>query len=123
MTVLNIFKRIDSDAVFFEPGEVIFCEGDEGHEMYVVLEGEVEIIHKDRVLLSVKTGEFFGEMAIIDSAPRSADAVAKTKCKLAVVNEKRFLFLVQETPYFAISVMKIMISRMRFLRDEAIKPK
>ncbi len=123
MTVLSIFKRIDSDAVFFEAGQVIFHEGDEGHEMYVVLEGEVEIIHKERVLLSIKTGEFFGEMAIIDSAPRSADAVAKTKCKLAVVNEKRFLFLVQETPYFAISVMKIMISRMRFLRDEIIKPK
>jgi len=123
MTVLNFFKRVDSDAVFFEPGQVIFHEGDEGHEMYVVLEGEVEIVHQERVLISIKTGEFFGEMAIIDSAPRNADAVAKTRCKLAVVNEKRFLFLVQETPYFAISVMKIMISRMRFLGDELNKPK
>jgi len=53
------------------------------------------------------------EMALIDQAPRTATAVAKSPCKLAVITEKRFAFLVQTTPYFALHVMKVMAERLR----------
>jgi CRP-like cAMP-binding protein len=52
-------------------------------------------------------------MALIDQAPRTATAVAKTECKLAVIPERRFLFMVQQTPHFALQIMKVMADRLR----------
>jgi CRP-like cAMP-binding protein len=57
--------------------------------------------------------DIFGEMALVGSSPRSATAVAVTDCTLAVINKHRFLFLVQETPMFALQVMPAMASRTR----------
>jgi CRP-like cAMP-binding protein len=54
-----------------------------------------------------------GEMALIDSQPRSATAVALTDCSLAVIDEKRFLFMVHETPFFALDIMRILAERLR----------
>jgi CRP/FNR family cyclic AMP-dependent transcriptional regulator len=96
-----------------EAGEAIFSTYDLGAEMYVVLEGEVEITIGPRIVETLGPGEPFGEMALIDQAPRVATAVAKTPCKLAVITEKRFLFMVQTTPHFALQIMKVMADRLR----------
>jgi CRP/FNR family cyclic AMP-dependent transcriptional regulator len=96
-----------------EPGEAIFRTYDMGSEMYVVLEGEVELTIDSRVLEVLGPGEPFGEMALIDQAPRTATAIAKTACKLVVIPEKRFLFMVQQTPQFALQIMKVMADRLR----------
>ena len=96
-----------------EAGEAIFNAFDMGSEMYVVLEGEVELRIDSRVLETLGPGEPFGEMALIDQAPRTATAIAKTACKLAVIPEKRFLFMVQTTPHFALQIMKVMADRLR----------
>jgi CRP/FNR family cyclic AMP-dependent transcriptional regulator len=96
-----------------EPGEAIFRTYDLGAEMYVVLEGEVEITIGSSVVETLGPGEPFGEMALIDQAPRVATAIAKTPCKLAVITEKRFLFMVQTTPHFALQIMKVMADRLR----------
>ena len=96
-----------------EAGEVIFRTYDMGSEMYVVLEGEVELSIDSKVLETLGPGEPFGEMALIDQAPRTATAMAKTACKLAVIPEKRFCFLVQQTPHFALQIMKVMADRLR----------
>ncbi|HEX4782064.1 MAG TPA: cyclic nucleotide-binding domain-containing protein [Usitatibacter sp.] len=96
-----------------EPGEVIFRAYDMGAEMYVVLEGEVDLSIGDKVVETLGPGEPFGEMALIDQAPRTASVVAKTACRLAVISEKRFLFMVQTTPHFALQVMKVMADRLR----------
>src|SRR5258708_11293062 len=96
-----------------EAGEAIFREYDMGSEMYVVLEGEVEISIGPSVVETLGPGEPFGEMALIDQAPRTATAIAKTPCKLAVIPEKRFLFMVQTTPFFALQIMKVMADRLR----------
>jgi len=100
-----------------EPGEVIFRAYDMGAEMYVVLEGDVELSIGDKVVETLGPGEPFGEMALIDQAPRTGTAVAKTACKLAVIPEKRFLFLVQTTPYFALQLMKVMADRLRRMNE------
>jgi CRP-like cAMP-binding protein len=94
-------------------GEVIFREYEMGAEMYVVLEGEVELTIGSRIVETLGAGEPFGEMALIDQSPRTATAIAKTPCKVAVIPEKRFLFLVQQTPWFALAIMKVMADRLR----------
>jgi CRP-like cAMP-binding protein len=96
-----------------EPGYVVFREGDAGDSMYVVLEGELEISVKDKVIDTTGVGGIVGEMALVDHAPRSATCIAKTACKIVPVNERQFNFLVQETPNFAITVMRMMCERLR----------
>jgi CRP/FNR family transcriptional regulator, cyclic AMP receptor protein len=81
--------------------------------MYVVQEGDVDIVLADRVSDSSGPGGIIGEMALISDKPRSATAVAKTDCKLVPIDEKRFTFLVQQTPYFAIQVMRVIAARLR----------
>jgi len=100
-------------------GEVIFQEYDMGSEMYVILEGEVELQIGDHVVETLGPGEPFGEMALIDQSPRTGTAVAKTACKLAVIPEKRFLFMVQTTPHFALQIMKVMADRLRRMNERA----
>jgi len=116
--VFSIFNRSDQPTVTFETGEAILHEGDEGHEFYVIMEGEADVLRHGKTLYSLGPGELFGEMALIDASPRSADVIAKTHCKLAVVNESRFLFLVQHNPYFALMVMRVMAERLRFLDNQ-----
>ena len=109
---LNMFAAEENPRVC-EAGETIFQAYDMGAEMYVVLEGQVEITIGSNVVETLGPGEPFGEMALIDQAPRVATAIAKTPCKLAVITEKRFLFMVQTTPHFALQIMKVMADRLR----------
>ena len=87
------------------PGEVIFREGDHGDEMYGVLEGSVELRTGDELIATFGPDETFGEMAVVDDSPRSGTAVATEATVLAVIDRQQFLFLVQETPRFALQVM------------------
>jgi CRP-like cAMP-binding protein len=103
----------DESDLVLSPGEVVFEEGQSGDCMYLVREGEVEIRLGGEVLETVGPNSFFGEMAIIDQAPRSATAIAKTACTLTPINQKRFMFMVQQTPFFAIRLLKEMSNRVR----------
>lgn len=93
-------------------GETIFREGDEAHEMFVIKHGHVAIRLGNRTLAELGDRAIFGEMALIDSAPRSATAVAMTDCELVPISEKQFLFLVSQTPYFALNVMRVLARRL-----------
>ena len=94
-------------------GTVIFEEGTSGAEMFGVVEGEVEVRLPNGAVRKIGPDETFGEMAIIDSSPRSGTAVAVADTKLAVIDRSKFLFLVQETPMFALQVMSSMAKRIR----------
>ena len=102
-----------TDLVSFKAGEIIFDVGQPGDVMYAVREGEVEIVHKGQVLEVCGPGDFFGEMALVDGSDRAARAVARTDVTLAPVNRQRFLFLVQETPTFALQAMHRLAERVR----------
>jgi CRP/FNR family transcriptional regulator, cyclic AMP receptor protein len=97
----------------FQAGETIFAAGDKGDKMYVIRSGEVEIERNGKVVEKLGPGGIFGEMALIDGSPRAASAKAKTACEVAPITEKTFLFLVHETPFFAISVMRALAERLR----------
>ena len=112
MTTLNLFQH-SSDAVPFKAGEIIFTEGDQAEAMFVVIEGEIDIVHNGQVIDETLKGGLIGEMALLDASPRSATARARTDCRVVPITEKRFLFLVQQTPFFALQVMRIMSERLR----------
>ena len=97
----------------FQAGTTIFAEGTPGDVMYVVLDGEVEVRVRRELVEVVGPGEIVGEMALIDAIPRSATTVARSDCRLALVDERRFLFLVQDTPFFALHVMRVLAERLR----------
>ena len=94
-------------------GERIFSEGDLGVEFFVVVRGQVEIRSGNRVLETLGENSIFGEMALIDDSPRSATVVALTDVTVAPISEKQFLFLVRNTPFFALRVMRVLASRLR----------
>jgi CRP-like cAMP-binding protein len=112
MKIPGVFRNADT---FREvpAGEVIFNAGDDGNEMYGVVEGQVEVLTPAGVSVRIGPDGTFGEMAVIDKYPRSATATAVVDTKLAVINQRMFLFLVHETPMFAIQVMSSLAERLR----------
>jgi CRP/FNR family cyclic AMP-dependent transcriptional regulator len=109
---VSVFRFAD-DFESFTAGQPIFTAGQPGEVMFVVKEGEVDVLVNGKVVDTVGQGGLLGEMALIDKQPRSATAIAKTDCKLVSVNEQRFQRLVQQTPHFALQVMRVMAQRLR----------
>src|SRR5215831_7082871 len=110
MEKIKLFQHVENGKRY-AAGAVIFREGDPGDVMYAVVEGEVEIRCGDRVIERTCDGGVVGELALIDRGPRSATAVAATPCVLAPVDEKQFQYLVQQAPFFALQVMRILAER------------
>lgn len=97
----------------FKKGDTIFLKGDLGNCMYIVIAGQVEIRLDDLVIDIVNPGGMFGEMGIIEKAPRAATAVASTPCSVLMIDEKHFLELVEEQPFFALKVLRTAMERVR----------
>jgi len=108
-----------------DAGHILFQAGDAGDSMYLIEDGKVQISMRssdgeELILAVLAQGDFFGEMALIDNSPRTASAVAKTACRLAPIDQKRFHFLVQQTPNFATHVMKVLAARLRRMNEMAV---
>ncbi len=95
------------------PGEVLYREGDTADYMYGIVEGEIELVSGGKVVETLTAGEVFGIGGILGVGPRRTDAIAKTPCKLADLDQKHFLFAVQETPMFALEIMREYSKRLR----------
>jgi CRP-like cAMP-binding protein len=101
------------DAQRVKAGGIIFREGDKADQLYVIKSGQVRIQIGNRSVAELSANSIFGEMALIDNEPRSATAIAATDVELVAVSEKQFLFLVSQTPYFALKVMRTLAQRLR----------
>jgi CRP-like cAMP-binding protein len=112
MNLLDVFKHSD-DLVEFPAGAVIITEGQEGDHMYVVMEGEVSISLKSKLLATARAGEIVGEMAMVSSNLRSATVTANTDCTLAMIDHASFDSLLQHVPEFTIHVMNVLASRLQ----------
>ncbi|HEY9616494.1 MAG TPA: cyclic nucleotide-binding domain-containing protein [Microcoleaceae cyanobacterium] len=114
--VVSIFQS--SPAIqTFKPGEVIFNQGEPGEHMYGILEGEIEQYIGDQLIETLKTGDIFGVGALIQpDRLRVTKAIAKTNCKLSSMNQRHFLFAIQETPTFALEVLRSYYDRLRAQR-------
>jgi len=121
MNLLNLFAHSDK-VQEFQANSTIFAEGAPRDVMYVVLEGEVELRVGSEVLEVTGPGDIIGEMAMIDAKPRSATARAKSDCRLVPVDERQFLFLVHEHPFFALHAMRVLADRLRRMNAKAGSP-
>ena len=110
------FGLLTGDGIATRPvkaGTLIFSEGDKADGLFIIKSGQVGIRLGNRTLAELNANSIFGEMALIDDAPRSATAVAVTDVELVPVSEKQFLFLVSQTPFFALKVMRVLARRLR----------
>lgn len=112
MLTLTLFRN-STDTRDFAAGTTIFRQGDAGHEMFVIRNGAVDILVGDHTVATLSEGEIFGEMALIDTQPRSATAVARENCTVVPIDERRFTFLIQQTPQFGLHVMRVLAQRLR----------
>ena len=120
MMKIKLFNN-DTEFTSFAAGQNVFQEGDTGELMYAVIDGTVDIVIRGKVVETIGTGGVFGEMALIETRPRVATALVKTEAKLVPIDRKRFEFLVQQSPFFALQLMTIMAERLRKM-DETISP-
>ena len=112
MDLRNLFNK-GEDVQEYPAGTVIFPEGAPAEVMYVVIDGEVEISVGNTLRETIASGDIVGEMALIDAKPRSATAIAKSDCRLALLDEKRFQFMVQQTPFFSLHIMRLLVAKLR----------
>ncbi|MEI8092657.1 MAG: cyclic nucleotide-binding domain-containing protein [Spirochaetales bacterium] len=110
--------NLQKSLLAFQAGDVIFREGEPGENMYIVLDGEVEILKQagggsSKVLATVGKGAFFGEMALIEDRPRSASAVATTEGRLLVMSDALLDSYIVTNPEFAAKMIRNLAQRLR----------
>jgi len=120
MNPAELFRQ-ETDTVQLAPGDFLFHEGDKRDKMYVLLDGEMDVRLGDYVFETAQAGALIGEMALIDDSPRAANAIAKTDCRLAAIDKRRFHFLIQQHPHFATHVMKELADRLRRMNAAALR--
>lgn len=118
VTIKGVFNNARTTRTLSQ-GEVLFSEGDPGDDMYGVISGEVELRRGEKVVQRIGPDGTFGELAIIDASPRSLTAIAAEPTEIAVINDRDFLFLVHETPTFAIDVMRSLSRLIHSLSTDA----
>jgi CRP/FNR family cyclic AMP-dependent transcriptional regulator len=111
----------------FDVGDVIFEEGSSGRELFVVLDGQIEIAKISgagkTVIVTLGKGEFFGEMAVIDGSSRSATAIAAApNTRVMRINHARFVYLVSQQPAFALMIMDALSKRLRASNAVTFRP-
>lgn len=104
-------------SVAYSAGETIFSQGDLGTEMFIILEGEVHIIkhinQESHLLSKLEKGDFFGEMALLESVPRTADAIAQSEVKVLIINGARFDEMLHKNPEIAVRIIRKYSKRLR----------
>ena len=112
MATLKLFRNAP-EVIAVSAGNYVFRMGETAKVMYLIIEGEVELMLGDTVVETAGEGSFIGEMALIEDEPRSASARARGDCRVFPIDEARFQLLVKETPFFALQMMKTLAQRLR----------
>ena len=111
----------------YQPGEDIVREGEVGDCMYVIQEGEADVLKlidgQTALVDSMGAGDLFGEIAIVEQTKRSSTVRARTPVKAITIDRGTFLRRVQEDPALALNVLRVMAGRVRRLDDEIARLK
>jgi CRP/FNR family transcriptional regulator, cyclic AMP receptor protein len=116
---MTIRKEIYTKHVSVVPaGKIVFSEGDPGDAMYIIIQGEIEIskrtsLETSKTLITLKAGDIFGEMAVIEKKPRSATAIATQESRLLYMDENLFFTMIEKNPDFAVKIVRVLSERIR----------
>jgi len=101
----------------FEPGDTILTEGEDGRTAYLLVSGSVEVLvgrgAKAKSVATLKAGEVFGEMSLLEPGPRSATVRALTRTQCTVTSYDDFIASIQKDPEKAVIFMRTLVSRIR----------
>jgi CRP/FNR family transcriptional regulator, cyclic AMP receptor protein len=110
---MRLFAKKAGASLNYQAGSVVFNKGDPGECMYVVQSGVIEMVIGERVIEVCGANEAIGFMSMIDEAPRSSTARVKEACEVSVIDRRKFRFMVDEVPNFALYIMGAMARRIR----------
>ena len=116
----SIIQRMGGRVKTYPAGSEIMRAGEPRTQMFYLHKGSAAVVAGGREVELVGEGGIFGEMAMIDNGPRSATVVAKTDCEAVPVDERLFLLLVHQTPFFALDVMRTLVGRLRRMNDRMV---
>jgi len=99
----------------YKKDQIVFCEGEPGNELFIIQKGSVKIVKitdQSEILLAVlKSGDIFGEMALLEAKPRAASAVAYEDCQLMAVNKENFQQMIQKQPQLIARLTTLLADR------------
>src|SRR5580698_4952779 len=110
---MRLFAKKAGTTIIFPADSVVFNKGDQGSTMYVVQSGVIEMVIGDKVIEVCGPNEAIGFMSMIDEAPRSSTARVKEACEVSIIDRRKFRFMVDEVPNFALYIMGAMARRIR----------
>jgi len=116
----NLSRAIDMQT--FEPGFVVFREGDEGDAMYLIERGEVDITVQDRagqekLLRTFGPGDVVGEFSLLDGRPRSASMRARTQCEVLRLQRQVFMRFIQSRPQVVLAMLQYLADKVRYTTE------
>jgi len=109
----RVFAREACRVIDVPAGETVFHMGEPGATMYVILTGRIDMVNVDRLIESLGAQEAFGMMSLIDTLPRSATARVSEDAQLAVIDRKKYQFMLHELPSFAVFLIQTLANRVR----------
>lgn len=113
----KILDRPDVPVRAIVAGGDIVVEGTVGTEMFLLRQGRAQVRVNGETVEEIDTGGIFGEMALIDQSPRGATVIAVEDCEVIAIDERLFIILVQNSPYFGLEVMRVLVGRLRAMNQ------
>jgi CRP/FNR family transcriptional regulator, cyclic AMP receptor protein len=110
---MRMFAQRAGASVTYPAGGIVFNKDDPGSCMYIVQSGVIEMVIGDKVIEICGPNEAIGFMSMVDGARRSSTARVKEACELSLIDQRKFRFMVDEVPNFALYIMGAMARRIR----------
>lgn len=104
-----------ADEITMEAGTIVVDQGEMGREAFIILSGEITIKRNNRKIASLGAGDIVGELSLLDHGPRTATAVCATECTLLVIDQRRFINVLDDVPSIAHKLMGALASRIRVM--------
>jgi CRP/FNR family transcriptional regulator, cyclic AMP receptor protein len=115
-TKISLFQH-SANGIDFKTSDIIFNQGERGDEMYVIIEGEVDVIRNGVIVETRAGGQLIGEISLLESIERVASAVARTDCRVVPLDSKTFLYLIDHNRNFVLDVMRVLVERSTLLHE------
>lgn len=112
MDFASLFRNEPTRQTFGE-GETLIRGGDDNDKMFIILSGELEVKVGGRIVATLKEGDVFGELSMIDKEPASGDVVATMPGEFVTLDERRFLSVSQQNPFFTMGLLRLLSRKLR----------